>query len=139
MRVSRKGLYALQAMIVLASCYPEQIVASRDIAVLEAIPEKFLELILAELKKARLVESERGSRGGYRLARNPAKIFLGEIIRLMDGPLAPLGNAVTLRRLAVRDKRHGPLYRVFLEVRNATADIIDHTSLADLAHEGAEG
>ncbi|MFZ0631467.1 MAG: Rrf2 family transcriptional regulator [Acidobacteriaceae bacterium] len=138
MRISRKGLYALQAMISLASSYPEQTMTTRDIAGREGIPEKFLELILAELKNARLVDSQRGSRGGYRLARSPAKIFLGEIIRLIDGPLAPLGNAASLRRLVARDKRHSPLYRVFLDVRNATSNIIDHTSLADLCREGGK-
>lgn len=138
MRISRKGLYALQAMISLASSYPEQTMTTREIAGREGIPEKFLELILAELKNARLVDSQRGSRGGYRLARSPAKIFLGEIIRLIDGPLAPLGNAASLRRLVARDKRHSPLYRVFLDVRNATSNIIDRTSLADLCREGGK-
>jgi Rrf2 family protein len=138
MRISRKGLYALQAMLMLTSRYPEQTVTTREIASCENIPEKFLEAILLELKNARLVESLRGAKGGYRLARNPSKIFLGEIIRLMDGPLAPLGNAASLRRLAARDKKHSPLYRVFLDVRNATSNIIDRTSLADLCQQGEE-
>jgi Rrf2 family protein len=80
-----------------------------------------------------LVESERGAKGGYRLRRSPKRIFLGEIIRTIDGPLAPFGDAESLRRLVARDKKHRALFRLFLDVRNAAARILDHTSLADLA------
>ena len=132
MRVSKKGLYALEALMVLANRYPKRVTKIREIASAERIPEKFLELILLELKRARLVESERGARGGYRLRRAPGRIFLGEIIRTIDGPLAPFGDAASLRRLVARDRKHRPLYRLFLDVRNAAARIMDHTSLADL-------
>ena len=103
------------------------------IATAERIPEKFLELILLDLKAARLVESTRGAKGGYRLKRAPSRIFLGEIIRTIDGPLAPLADAEGLRRLMKRDKRHGSLYKIFLDVRNSAARILDHTSLADIS------
>lgn len=132
MKISNKGLYALEAMINLAEKYPEQPVKIHEIATSEHIPEKFLELILLDLKTARLVESLRGANGGYRLRRPPATIFLGEIIRTIDGPLAPLGDAQSLRQLVKRDKKHSSLYQVFLNVRNAAAGILDHTSLADL-------
>jgi len=132
MRISSKGLYALEAMIRLARNYPEQPTKIHEIAVQEEIPEKFLELILLDLKAARLVESLRGANGGYRLRRAPGKIFLGEIIRTVDGPLAPLGDAETLRRLVKNDRKHSALYQVLLDVRNAAAGILDHTSLADL-------
>jgi len=132
MRVSKKGLYALEALMVLAKEYPDHTTKIREIAAAEHIPEKFLELILLELKRARLVESERGARGGYRLRRPPGRIYLGEVIRTIDGPLAPFGDAASLRRLVVRDKKHRPLYKLFLDVRNAAARIMDHTSLADL-------
>ena len=132
MKISNKGLYALEAMINLAEKYSEQPVKIHEIATSERIPEKFLELILLDLKAARLVESLRGANGGYRLRRSPAKIFLGEIIRTIDGPLAPLGDAQSLRQLVKRDKKHSALYQIFLNVRNAAAGILDHTSLADL-------
>ena len=132
MRISNKGLYALEAMIRLARNYPERATKIHEIAVQEEIPEKFLELILLDLKTARLVESLRGAHGGYRLRRAPAKIFLGEIIRTIDGPLAPLGDAESLRRLVKKDRKHSGLYQVMLDVRNAAAGILDHTSLADL-------
>ena len=96
----------------------------------------FLELILLELKHARIVESTRGAQGGYRLKRPPMKIFLGEIIRTIDGPLAPFEDAESLRRHVERDKKHSSLFRVFLAVRNAASGILDHTSLADICHGG---
>jgi Rrf2 family protein len=132
MRISSKGLYALEAMVRLARNYPEKPTKIHEIAVQEEIPEKFLELILLDLKAARLVESLRGANGGYRLRRAPNKIFLGEIIRTVDGPLAPLGDAETLRRLVKNDRKHSALYQVMLDVRNAAAGILDHTSLSDL-------
>jgi Rrf2 family protein len=134
MRVSQKGLYALEAVILLARRYEQGTVKIHDIASDEKLPEKFLELILLELNHARIVESVRGAKGGYRLKRSPSKIFLGEIIRTIDGPLAPFEDAESLRRLVENDKKHSALFRVFLAVRNAASDILDHTSLADICH-----
>ena len=108
----------------------------RDIAYEENLPEKFLELILLELKNARIVESVRGAKGGYRLRRAPSEIRLGEIIRLIDGPLAPFGDAGQLRVLIDRDTNHSALYKVFLDVRDAAAKILDGTTLADLINRG---
>jgi len=132
MRISKKGLYALEAITRLAANYPDRPTKIHDIAASERIPEKFLELILLDLKNARLVESVRGARGGYRLKRAPSRIFVGEIIRTIDGPLAPMGDAESLRRLVKRDKKHSAIYQVLLDVRNAAAGILDHTSVADL-------
>jgi Rrf2 family protein len=132
MKISQKGLYALQAMMMLARHYNQGAIRIRDIAYEEVLPEKFLELILLELKNARLVESVRGAKGGYRLRRPPAEIHLSEIIRLIDGPLAPFGDAEQLRSLIDRDIEHRALYQVFLEVRNAAAKILEHTTLADI-------
>jgi Rrf2 family protein len=135
MKVSQKGLYALQALILLARRYDEKsAIKIREIAAEEQVPEKFLELILLELKHARIVESIRGSKGGYRLKRKPSEIFLGEIVRTVDGPLAPFGDAESLKRYVKEDVKHSALFQVFLSVRNAAAGILDHTSLADLCH-----
>lgn len=132
MKISQKGLYALQAMMMLARHHHQGAIRIRDIAYEEVLPEKFLELILLELKNARFVESVRGAKGGYRLRREPADIHLSEIIRLIDGPLAPFGDAEQLRELIHRDLPHRALYQVFLDVRDAAARILDHTTLADL-------
>jgi len=96
------------------------------------LPEKFLELILLELKNARIVDSVRGARGGYQLRRDPSEIPLSDIIRLVDGPLAPMGDAEQLRSLIAKDADHRALYEVFLEVRDAAAKILEHTTVADL-------
>jgi len=137
MKISQKGLYALQAMMMLARHYNQGAIRIRDIAYEEGLPEKFLELILLELKNARIVESVRGAKGGYQLRRAPAEIQLSEIIRLIDGPLAPFGDAEQLRNLIDRDVDHRGLYKVFLEVRDAAAKILENTTLADIA--GAAG
>jgi Rrf2 family transcriptional regulator, cysteine metabolism repressor len=132
MKISQKGLYALQAMMMLAKRYKQGAVRIRDIAYEEALPEKFLELILLELKNARMLESVRGAKGGYKLRRPPSEIYLAEVIRLIDGALAPFADAEQLRNLIETDVEHRPLYQVFLDVRDAAAKILENTSLADL-------
>lgn len=132
MKISQKGLYALKAMTMLARRFDDGAIRIRDIAYEEVLPEKFLELILLELKNARMVESVRGAKGGYRLRRPPDQISLAEIIRLIDGALAPFGDAAQLRTLIETDDEHRALYQVFLDVRDAAARILEHTSLADL-------
>lgn len=139
MKISQKGLYALQAMMMLARHHNQGAIRIRDIAYEEVLPEKFLELILLELKNARLVESVRGAKGGYQLRRSPADIHLSEIIRLIDGPLAPFGDAEQLRSLIDRDAEHRALYRVFLDVRDAAAKILESTSLADITNHSPSG
>lgn len=132
MKISQKGLYALQALMMLARRHQQGAIRIRDIAYEENLPEKFLELILLELKNARLVESARGAKGGYHLRRPPSEIRLSEVIRLVDGPLAPFGDADQLRELIDRDADHRALYQVFLDVRDAAVKILDNTTLADL-------
>jgi Rrf2 family transcriptional regulator, cysteine metabolism repressor len=131
-KISQKGLYALQATMTLARRHQQGAIKIRDIAAESHLPEKFLELILLEMKNARIVDSVRGARGGYRLRRDPDQIPLSEIIRLIDGPLAPLGDAEQLRTLIARDADHRPLYEVFLAVRDAAAKILENTTIADL-------
>src|SRR5262252_5914439 len=132
MRVSQKGLYALQALTMLARRYHQGAIKIREIAYEEDLPEKFLELILLELKNARIVESVRGAKGGYQLRRPPSEIYLSEIIRLIDGPLAPFGDADQLKSLIDKDPDHRSLYQVFLDVRDAAARILENTTLASL-------
>lgn len=132
MRISQRGLYALKALTHLAEAYESGIVKIHQIAELESIPEKFLEGILVSLKNARMVTSRRGREGGYRLRRPPAEIVVGDVVRSVDGPLAPFGDAVELAHRVKTEPRHAGLFALFLDVRNAAAAILDHTSLADL-------
>ena len=132
MKISQKGLYALEAVITLARRYGTGTIKIREIAMESDLPEKFLELILLELKNARIVESVRGARGGYQLRRPPAEIHMSEIIRLIDGPLAPFGDADQLRSLIALNDDHRALYEVFLKVRDSAAKILEGTTIADL-------
>jgi Rrf2 family protein len=132
MKISQKGIYALQALMVLTRHYEDGPIKIREIAYEEVLPEKFLEIILLELKNARIVDSARGAKGGYFLRRPPAQVRLSEVIRLIDGPLAPFGDAEQLRFLISRDDNQKPLYQVFLDVRDAAARILENTSFADL-------
>jgi Rrf2 family protein len=119
-------------MMMLARHHHQGAIKIREIAYEENLPEKFLELILLELKNARMVESVRGAKGGYQLRRDPGDIPLSEIMRLIDGPVAPFADAEQLRVLIDRDLPHRALYQVFLDVRDAAAKILENTTLADL-------
>src|ERR1700739_1161715 len=135
-KISQKGLYALQAMMTLARRHEQGAIKIRDIAAESNLPKEFLELLLLELKNARIVDSVRGARGGYQLRRDPAEIPLSDIIRLVDGPLAPLGDAEQLRGLIAKDADHRALYQVFLAVRDAAAKILENTTIADIVSGG---
>jgi Rrf2 family protein len=132
LKVSQRGLYALKALIHLAERWDGGIVSSHEIAEREGIPEKFLEAILSSLKNARIVSSRRGRDGGYRLRRPPAEVVVGDVVRLLDGPLAPFGDAAELVSRVRTEVRHAALFDLFLDVRNAAAAILDNTTLADL-------
>ncbi len=84
------------------------------------------------MKKARIVESVRGAHGGYRLRRPAGKVYVSEVIRLIDGPLAPFGDAESLRAMVGHKDSHSALYGVFLDVRNAVARILESTTIADI-------
>lgn len=132
MRISSRGLYALKALTYLAEAYERGLVKIHAIAEDEGIPEKFLESILVTLKNARVVTSQRGREGGYRLRRPPEEILLGDVVRAIDGPLAPFGDAAELAHRVRTEPRHAGLFDLFLELRNAASSILDHTSLAHL-------
>jgi Rrf2 family protein len=131
-KISQRGLYALKALTHLAEAHEQGLVKIHAIAEEEGIPEKFLEGILVTLKNARLVSSERGRAGGYRLRRPPGEIVLGDVVRIIDGPLAPFGDAVELAHRVKTESRHAGLFDLFLDVRNSAAAILDRTSLTDL-------
>ena len=132
MKISNRGLYALKALTHLAESYERGLVKIHEIADEEQIPEKFLEGILVTLKNARIVASQRGREGGYRLRRAPGEVLIGEVVRIVDGPLAPFGDAVELAYRVKTEPRHAGLFDLFLDVRNAAAAILDHTTLEDL-------
>jgi Rrf2 family cysteine metabolism transcriptional repressor len=138
MKVSKRGQYGMRALCHLSETYGSGVVQIREIARREAIPAKFLEGILLELKHAGIVRSRRGIDGGYELARDPKEIFLGQVMRVLDGPLAPLGSAAELKDLMRDDPRQAGFYSVLMDVRNAAATILDRTTLADVVARNAK-
>ncbi len=137
--LTRKGKYGLKAMIALAKAQGTRPVLIGDLAEQEAIPKKFLENILLALKHRGLVHSRKGPGGGYQLGRPPDEISVGDIVRALDGPLAlvscvsqtayaPCEECVTEKDCAVR--------RIFQQVRDQTAKILDGTTLKAAAARG---
>lgn len=146
--LSHKTKYALKAALVLAKEYGQGPVLIADIARRENIPPKFLELILLELKNQGILQSKKGKGGGYFLGRPPQSISVGQIVRIVEGPLALLpcvSRTAYMRCVECRDERSCGIRIVMKDVRDATAKILDSTSLADvlkrveLAVQGKEG
>jgi Rrf2 family protein len=133
--LSRKSKYALKAMMVLAREYGQGPVLISEIAQREGIPRKFLELILLELRNRGILQSKKGKGGGYFLGKPPAKVSLGEILRDIDGPLAPVScvsHSAYLRCEDCPDEHTCGVRMAMKEVRDATAKILDSTTLADV-------
>lgn len=132
MKISRKGDYALRALICIALEYGKGMVQMHDIARKEKIPQKFLEQILLLLKNARFLQSRSGVGGGYTLNRPPEKITLGEVIRMIDGPLAPVSCVSKTAYVKCPHEERCGLRSIMLDVRNAAAEILDHIAIADI-------
>jgi Rrf2 family protein len=141
--LSQKAKYALRALIMLAERPDDELVLIAEIAERENIPRKFLEAILVELRKHGLLFAKRGKSGGYRLARPASEISFGEIIRLIDGHLAPIPCASKHSFRPCEDCTDPGTCSVrwlMLQVRDATAGVLDNCSLADaLRHRQATG
>jgi Rrf2 family protein len=139
MRLSKRGEYGLRAMINLADSVRKNnsspLVQIKDISERENIPAKFLEQILLALKNAGLLQSKMGFGGGYYLAKPASEITLGQIIRILDGPLAPIRcvSQMAYEPCDCPDERTCGLRMVMGDVRNAIASILDNTSLADVS------
>ncbi|MBU3758462.1 MAG: Rrf2 family transcriptional regulator [Candidatus Omnitrophica bacterium] len=132
--LSQKTKYALKASLALARHYGQGPVLISQLAQQEGIPKKFLELILLELKNNAILGSKKGKGGGYFLNHAPGEVTFGQIIRIMEGPLAPLpcvSRSAYRRCEECRDESYCELRLVMKEVRDATAQVLDHTSLGD--------
>ena len=133
MRLTTRSEYALLALIHLSRQSPEDYQSVQSIGSSRDIPAKYLEQILLTLKRARFVQSQRGQRGGYRLARPASRISLAEVVRLFDGPLAPTDSASKHFYEPTPVERERRLLRVFREIRDHVADKLESTSIADVA------
>jgi Rrf2 family protein len=139
--LSQKCKYALQALLVLARDPGETLLLVSDIAERENLPKKFLEAILLELNRNGLVRSRRGRGGGYALAKDPKAITFGQVVRIMDGPLAPLScvSVNYYRRCDdCKDEKTCAIRKVMRRVRDAIAGELDTTTLADAINAGLE-
>jgi Rrf2 family protein len=135
MKLSKRGEYGLKAMIELASRESEHgVVQIKEIAAHEQIPVKFLEQIMVTLKNAGLLHSKSGVGGGYYLSRPASEITLGQIVRVLDGPLAPIRcvSHMAYERCVCEDENTCGLRLAMLDVRNAIADILDEATLAEV-------
>lgn len=133
--LSKQTQYSLRALYALTRAYGSRRLLIEDISRQEGIPKKFLENILLKLKGYGLVGSKTGKGGGYLLSRDPASVTVGEVIRLVEGPLAPLPCAsVTAYRKCEEcvDARFCETRLVMREVRDAVAQILDSTTLSDV-------
>lgn len=133
MRISAKGDYATRAVLDLARHFDEGGVSQiHAIAERQHIPVKYLENILLLLNRAGIVKSRRGNRGGYYLARSPEAITIGEVIRTIDGPLAPIDCASQTAYEICPEEAACGLRSVWVEARNALSKILDNTTFADV-------
>ncbi|MBX3733073.1 MAG: Rrf2 family transcriptional regulator [Verrucomicrobiae bacterium] len=136
--LSQKAKYGIRAMLHLAKHGQGKSVLIRDIAEKEKLPRKFLEIILLELKGAGILHSRPGKGGGYTLNRAPGTIPLSRIIRLIDGPLAMVSCVSHTGYAPCRDcldERTCGIRAVMKKVRDATAQILDETTLGDLLEQ----
>ena len=136
MKLSKRGEYALRALIDLgiASELGWPMLQVSELATKEKLPIKFLEQIFAQLKAAGYVKSRRGKFGGYSLARPMRRIKFGAVIRLIDGPLAPIRcvSQTAYARCSCPDEVHCGLRMLMLDVRNAISTVLDRFTLADI-------
>lgn len=132
--ISQKAKYALRALVALARLKAGTTMMIGQISREQAIPKKFLEQILLELKRAGIVMSLRGRAGGYALLKAPQEVTFGEVLRLVDGPIAPLPclSKIAYRRCEdCQDETSCEVRHVFERVTLATRAVLDSTTLAD--------
>jgi Rrf2 family transcriptional regulator, cysteine metabolism repressor len=132
MKLSTKSEYACLALIDLAENYSEGLIKSDDIATRKKLPKKFLDQILFILRNAGYIKSKRGANGGYRLAKDPGDINLAEILRLMDGPLAPVYSVSTYYYEKTPIEQNKKMLKLLKEIRDYAADKMERTTLADI-------
>lgn len=137
MQIPQKTRYALRAIFELSKRAGEGPVKIADVAEIQAIPPRFLEVILSQLKNAGFVDARRGSEGGYYLLRKPDELTVGEVIRFIDGPISPVGCGIENKDDC---GLHGAC--VFLpmwqQVQKAVSDVYDNTTFLDLVIQEKE-
>ncbi len=132
--LSKKAKYGLKAMFYLAKKYGKGPILISDLAEEEHIPKKFLEIILLDMKRQGLLMSKMGKGGGYELSKHPDNIFVGQIVRILDGPLAPIpcvSKTAYARCAECKNEKTCEIRKIMMQVRDSTAAILDHTTLSE--------
>ena len=137
MKLSTKGRYGVSAMYDLAMHHGEGPISLKSVALRQGISEHYLEQLMGTLRKAGYVKSIRGAQGGYTLTKEPADISVGDIIRVMEGPIAPVDCLLTDAVNNDYCKRAGFCVTrgVWAKVRDSITEVLDSISLADLCNE----
>ena len=138
MRITYKGDYALKTILDLALHYGNSPVTIHELAKRADIPIKFLEQILLDLKRGSFVESRRGKVGGYLLAKNPAKIKVGDVIRFIDGPLQPI-TCLEKGYIGCSDIYKCVFRPLWDKVSRAISNIVDNVTFEDLVKQLQRG
>lgn len=131
-KLSTKSEYACLALVDLSKQYDKGLVKIEEIAKRQHIPKKYLEQILLLLKTSGYLKSKRGAEGGYRLSKAPNKISVAEIVRLMDGALAPVESVSKYFYEPTPISKNKQLIRVFKEIRDYVSKKLESTTFADL-------
>ena len=135
MKVTRRAEYALRALLDMAEHVDEGPLRIEEIARRQRIPKNFLANLLVPMKRARLVQSKKGPDGGYFLARPARRITVGDVLRLVDGPVVPI--QCVSRELGEKCEMGGECgyFPLWQRVRDAVAEVVDHTTVADVLEE----
>lgn len=137
-RISHKCDYALKIILDLANYYQKNLVRAEDIAKRKNIPQNFLEQILLELKKGGFVESRRGPKGGYLLARDPERITMGDVIRFIEGDINLVAGRRSESLKTENSVQGGGLAEIWDEVADSIAQIVDHVNFVQILKREAE-
>jgi len=137
-RLSKKGEYAIKALQYFSLNRQKEIVRISEISEKEKIPLKFLEQILLSLKKSGILQSKLGLKGGYKLARPPEKLSLGEILRIIDGPVDPVECIREDRQESCQEEGECSLRLIMMEIKEAISQILDRITLQELCNRSEE-
>lgn len=132
MKLSRKSEYACLALIDLARSHDDGLLTIRELAERNNIPKKYLEQILLVLKGAGYVSSVRGVGGGYKLSQSPDEISIAEVIRIIDGPLAPIDSVSEYFYECTPAEQNDKLLALFKDIRDYTANLLEKTTFKEL-------
>ncbi|WP_091838998.1 cysteine metabolism transcriptional regulator CymR [Marininema halotolerans] len=129
MKVSTKGRYGLTIMMDLATRHGDKPTSLKSVAERHDLSEHYLEQLVAPLRNAGLVRSVRGAYGGYKLSRSPEEITAGDVIRILEGPISPV---------EFEEEDNPGRRQLWKKIRDAIADVLDNTTLADLNNQSSE-